>query len=271
MAILYYSRMRALTQLLPLLKAASSPLLTPKTPSPTSQSPLYHATVISVFAAGMESPSAFHPSNLSLDNPASQYSYNTARSHMAYMHTLFFEHLAVNINSLPGPTSSPAELVSSSSSSSYSVGSRLTLAHVFPGLVNGPAFSQPELPTWFRAIWKWFVEPVAGWAIFTKAEVCGMRLLSLADGEVYPPVSASSLSPSSTPAAVANGYSKAVQSTAKGGNGGTYALGSRMDDVFDERKYKGMDHEKTREAVWKHTMGVFEMIATTEAYNGSAE
>lgn len=271
MAMLYYSRMRALTQLLPLLKAASSPLLTPKTPPPTSQSPRPHATVISVFAAGMESESAFHPSNLSLDSPVSQYSYNTARSHMAYMHTLFFEHLAANIDSLPTSTSSTGELVTPSSSSSTSVGARLTLAHVFPGLVNGPAFSQPELPSWFRTMWKWFVEPVAGWAIFTKPEVCGMRLLSLADGEVYPPVSASSPSSSSTPAATAKGFGKAIRSTAGEEISGTYVLGSRMDDIFDKSKYKGMDREKMRDAVWKHTMGAFEMIATRGVYNGSAE
>ncbi|PYH45502.1 uncharacterized protein BP01DRAFT_42312 [Aspergillus saccharolyticus JOP 1030-1] len=74
MSLLYYSRMRALTNLLPLLL----------------QSPL-PATAVSVYAAGYEGK--LYPEDLSLRNPK-LYSYNQARSHMIYMHTWFMDRLA---------------------------------------------------------------------------------------------------------------------------------------------------------------------------------
>ncbi|EXJ89665.1 hypothetical protein A1O3_02732 [Capronia epimyces CBS 606.96] len=74
MALMYYSRMRAIINLLPLLLRSTLP-----------------ATVVSVYAAGAEAK--LFPEDLSLRNP-SHYSYSQARSHMVYMHTLFMETLA---------------------------------------------------------------------------------------------------------------------------------------------------------------------------------
>jgi hypothetical protein len=71
---MYYSRMRAITKLLPLLLKSSLP-----------------ARVVSVYAAGMEAK--LYPEDLSLRDPK-RYSYSQARSHMVYMHTLFMEALA---------------------------------------------------------------------------------------------------------------------------------------------------------------------------------
>lgn len=76
MVLLYYSRMRLATQLLPLLRASTLP-----------------AHVISVYAAGMESLGSFFPHDLSLDK-ASNYSFANARSHSVYMTTFLFEQLA---------------------------------------------------------------------------------------------------------------------------------------------------------------------------------
>jgi hypothetical protein len=74
MSLMYYSRMRAITKLLPLLLKSKLP-----------------ATVVSVYAAGMEGK--LYPDDLSLRDQK-HYSYLQARSHMNYMHTLFMETLA---------------------------------------------------------------------------------------------------------------------------------------------------------------------------------
>lgn len=76
MALLYYSRMRLTTRLLPLLRASTSP-----------------AHVVSVYAAGAESLGSFFHEDLGLDK-SSNYSFANARSHSVYMTTLFFEQLA---------------------------------------------------------------------------------------------------------------------------------------------------------------------------------
>lgn len=74
MSLLYYSRMRFITQLLPLLLAAPVP-----------------AHVISIYAAGMESK--LFPSDLSLREPG-HYTFANCRSHAVYMKTLFMEAMA---------------------------------------------------------------------------------------------------------------------------------------------------------------------------------
>ncbi|RAK83482.1 hypothetical protein BO79DRAFT_260146 [Aspergillus costaricaensis CBS 115574] len=74
MSLMYYSRMRAITKLLPLLLKSTLP-----------------ATVVSVFAAGYEQK--LFPDDLSLRD-LNNYNYSTARSHMIYMHVCFMETLA---------------------------------------------------------------------------------------------------------------------------------------------------------------------------------
>lgn len=74
MSLLYYSRMRLITQLLPLLLASPLP-----------------AHAISVYAAGMEAK--YFPTDLSLRDP-NHYSFMNCRSHAVYMKTSFMETLA---------------------------------------------------------------------------------------------------------------------------------------------------------------------------------
>jgi NAD(P)-dependent dehydrogenase (short-subunit alcohol dehydrogenase family) len=101
MALMYYSRMRIITKLLPLLLKSTLP-----------------PTVVSVYAAGTEAK--LYPEDLSLRD-LKRYSYTQARSHMVYMHTLFMETLAeqhrgklvfVHIfpGLVPGPTFQSPEL-----------------------------------------------------------------------------------------------------------------------------------------------------------------
>lgn len=74
MSLLYYSRMRFIIRLLPLLLASPLP-----------------AHVISVYAAGKEGK--LFPEDLSLRDPK-HYSFSTTRSHVVYMTTFFMEALA---------------------------------------------------------------------------------------------------------------------------------------------------------------------------------
>ncbi|KAK3110619.1 hypothetical protein LTR53_014891 [Teratosphaeriaceae sp. CCFEE 6253] len=113
MALLFYSRMRFTLNLMPLLLNASSP-----------------AHVISVFGAGMEKGAALYREDLSLArDPARHYSVLNVRVHVAHMTTMYFEHLA------------------------QQHAGKLSLVHVFPGLVVTPAFSDSNLPWWFKGLW----------------------------------------------------------------------------------------------------------------------
>ena len=76
MSLLYYSRMRFILQLLPLLLASTIPT---------------GAHVISVFGPGTDKK--IFPDDLSLRGPK-HYTLETNRSHAAYMKTFFFEQLA---------------------------------------------------------------------------------------------------------------------------------------------------------------------------------
>jgi hypothetical protein len=84
MSLLYYSRMRFITNLLPSL--LSSTLST-------------GARIISVYAGGMEAQGSLFPDDLSLDT---HYSFANCRTHSVAMKTMFFEDLA---NKHPGKLS----------------------------------------------------------------------------------------------------------------------------------------------------------------------
>jgi hypothetical protein len=113
MSLLYYSRIRFINNLLPLLTAAPEP-----------------AHVISVYAAGMESSGKFYPDDLSLTRDSkAHYTFANCRSHCIHMKTMYFEHLAQKHEG------------------------KLSFVHVYPGLVIGPNFWHESLPTWFKIIW----------------------------------------------------------------------------------------------------------------------
>ena len=76
MALLYYSRMRFATLLLPLLRASTLP-----------------AHVVSVYAAGMEGRGKLFTDDLPLEK-AGHYTFQNCGAHVGYMKTLFFEQLA---------------------------------------------------------------------------------------------------------------------------------------------------------------------------------
>jgi hypothetical protein len=214
MSLMYYSRMRIITTLLPLLLKSTLP-----------------PTVVSVFAAGAENH--LFPDDLSLRKV--KFKYDHARSHMCYMHCLFFEALAAQH---PG---------------------KLSLIHIFPGLVIGPNFQSTELPLWFRLLFNGVVLPLFGWLITLKPAHCGQRMVSLAGGR-YPP------SPSASDASVtqAKGASSPAQQYITGTDGkpgsGVYSLNWNDESNYPVKKYATVDKDAMRKKVWDHTMRAFEVI-----------
>lgn len=205
MALMYYSRMRAIVKLLPLLLKSTLP-----------------ARVVSVYAAGAEAK--LISEDLSLREP-SHYSYSQARSHMVYMHTFFMEALEEQHRG------------------------KLSLIHVFPGLVLGPGFQNPELPTWFRIVWKWIYVPLFGRLTTVPPKECGARMLFLA-------------SPRYAPRGIERPGSKADVAIATDGRpgSGVYSVYKNGESNRIAKSYENIDKDDMRRKVWDHTMKAFELI-----------
>jgi hypothetical protein len=205
MSLMYYSRMRMIVKLLPLLLKSSLP-----------------AKVVSVYAAGMEAK--LFPEDLSLRDPK-HYSYAQARSHMVYMHTLFLETLA---EQNPG---------------------KLSLVHIFPGLVLGPGFQNPELPAWFRTLFHWVLIPLFGRLLTVKPEDCGDRMLSLTSSH-YPPRPSDNF--------------KSQEGVAIGTDGkpgsGAYSLSYNGENNLNAKAYEKFNKNEMRKTVWEHTMRAFQVV-----------
>lgn len=213
MALMYYSRMRITTKLLPLLLKSSLP-----------------ATVVSVYAAGTEGE--LFPEDLSVRD-LSRYSYAQARSHMAYMHTLFLESLADQHRG------------------------KLSLIHIFPGLVLGPGFQSPELPLWFRRVWRWIFVPFFGWWLTVKPTVCGDRMLSLASSR-YPPRPVDDSGPAQAGDVI-------LGTDGKPGSG-AYSLTYTVESNYNAKAYEKFDKDEMRKKVWDHTLRAFEVIESGKVF-----
>jgi len=211
MSLMYYSRMKIILKLLPLLLNSTVP-----------------ATVVSVYAGGMEEK--IFPEDLSLRDPKN-FSYAQARSQMVYMHTLFMESLA-----------------------EQNAG-KLALIHIFPGLVSGPGFKNPELPIWFRIVWNRIFMPLFGRLLTVQPEESGQRMLSLASPR-YPPRSIGRIK--------ANGE-VSVGTDSKAGSG-AYALTWNGDNNYKQKRYEKMNKDELREKVWNHTMKVFNVIGSGNVF-----
>jgi hypothetical protein len=180
------------------------------------------AKVVSVYAAGIEQK--IFPEDLSLRD-LTHYSYSQARSHMVYMHTLFMESLAEKNRG------------------------KLVLIHIFPGLVLGPGFQNPELPTWFRIVWRWIFVPVFGRLVTVPAKESGDRMLSLASPR-YPP----------RPIDKFKTQEGAVIGTDGKLGSGVYSLTWNGENNLKLKSYEKMNKDEMREKVWDHTMKAFEVI-----------
>jgi hypothetical protein len=203
--------MKAILNMLPLLVQSTIP-----------------ATVVSVYASGLEAK--LYQDDLSLRN-LEHYSYSQARSHMVYLHAVFFEKLA---EQNPG---------------------KLRLVHIFPGLVQGPSFDGPDNPAWFRFIWKWIVVPVFGRWILVPAEESGQRMLSLAS-PLYPPGGADKSS---------NQADAMVGMDGKPGSG-AYGLTWNGENNTKPTRYAKMDKSEFSKQVWEHTNKAFEVIKAGQVF-----
>lgn len=209
MSLMYYSRMRALSRLMPLLVKSNFPPI-----------------VVSVYAAAMEGK--LYPDDLSLRD-LSHYSYSQARSHMCYMHTLFMESLAAQH---PG---------------------KVRMMHIFPGLVLGPQFFNPELPKWFRIVWGWAFVPIVG-PFTVKPWNSADRMLFLA-GERYPPGATQG-------AAVAD----TVVGTGEKPGSGVYSLNWDCEGNYKAKEYKKFNKDEMRKRVYDHMMDAFATIEKGEVF-----
>ncbi|OKL61761.1 hypothetical protein UA08_02353 [Talaromyces atroroseus] len=206
MALMYYSRMRAIVKLLPLLLNSTLP-----------------AHVVSVYAAGYEAK--LYPEDLSLRD-LKRYSYSQARSHMIYMHVLFMEYLA---EKYPG---------------------KLSLAHIFPGLVIGPGYYDPGHPMWFKIMFR-VMNTLFGRFLTVPPSESGDRMVSLASPR-YPPRS-------SSPSKTYKEGTVAVGTDGKPGSG-VYSLGWRGDNNIKAQAYENFNKDEMRKRIWDHTTKAFEVI-----------
>lgn len=147
MAMMYYSRMRAIQQLKPLLLKSELP-----------------AAVVSVFAAGFEAK--LFRDDLSLRDPQ-HYSYLQARSHLCHMHSAYLAKLA--------------------ETHSDDTTGKLRLVHIFPGLVLTSAFDNPAYPAWFRFLFNRILVPLfLRPFVAVDSDESAARMLSLASPVLYP-------------------------------------------------------------------------------------
>lgn len=231
--------MRIILNLIPLLL---------KSTIPTSP------TIVSVYAAGSESK--LYTDDLSLRN-LKIYNYSLARSHMCFMHSLFFEALA---QKYPG---------------------KFTMVHIFPGIVVGPGYYSPELPAWFRILFHGFLKPVFGRWITVKPSESGERMISLA---AYPSGSAaggddgdSNPSPAASSKTHADADAEALKigDAVTGTNGipgsGVYSLTWSGESKYPTAKYEaafeGTTKDEVRQKVWEHVNRAFEVIEKGEVFN----
>jgi len=206
MSLLYYSRIRFTTDLLPLLQADN------KT-----------ANVISVYGAGLESK--LFRDDLSLRY---HYSFANARSHIVHMTTMAFERL-----SRENPN--------------------LILVHAYPGLVVTPAYSDPSLPLWFRAVWG-FAGPLVRAVLSISPEEAAKRMLFLASARFAP-----------LNTGRANHSGVAVGTNGSVGSG-CYAVGEDSDTAKLTKGYNGSRHDGFEKVVWDHTQAAFACISSGEQF-----
>jgi hypothetical protein len=212
MSLLYYSRMRFISRLLPLLLA--SELHT-------------GAHVISIYAGGLENKGKLFPDDLSLDE-ADHYGFANCRTHCIAMKTMYFEHLA---NSYPG---------------------KLSLVHLYPGLVVHAGFDDPNFPLWFRIIWR-LVRPLAKLFSISPRDI-GQRVLYLGTAR-FP---AKGVKPQDN--------IRVVDATDGIKGGGAYSVNQASETCNTAKFYSGLRRQGFQASVVQHTKDVFDSIGTHGKY-----
>ena len=232
MSLLYYSRMRLVTQLLPLLLASPLP-----------------ARAVSVYGAGKEGK--LFPADLSLRDPR-HYGFANVRSHVVHMTTLFLEALARRH------------------------AGRLSLVHVYPGLVVTEAFDNPSLPTLFKVVWRLAAPVVRPFSV--PPTECGERILFLASGR-FPARQATEdgTAAAATTNGGGGGGATAAGADTRGGiatgsdgtrGGGAYAVNWDGETISTDKAYKKVREANLAGQVWDHTMRAFAEIEAGTVFTG---
>jgi len=183
--------------------------------------------VVSVLAPGNERK--LFPEDLSLRDPK-KWSVLNSSSHVSYMTTLFLEELAKRH------------------------AGKLSLSHVYPGLVMTDLLHHSEFPSWFRVVWNWLIAPWAKFLAVPKMET-GERLMFYTSPR-FP----------ARPGAGEQEHSKSVGdvpvATSTDGvlGGGCYAVNWKGDTYATKKAYTQLRKDGLTERVWKHTMDVFKTI-----------
>jgi hypothetical protein len=133
---------------------------------------------------------------------------------------------------------------------------KLSLTHIYPGLVDGPGFYNPEMPSWFRFLWR-ILKPLAS-LYMTSSDDCGDVMVYLATSR-YPAKGSGALE--------IYGGLEAAKSTLGELGGGSYAVGQRGDVGAKGKSYEKVRQEGTSKQVWDHTM---ETLTKIEKENAKA-
>ena len=131
---------------------------------------------------------------------------------------------------------------------------KLSLMHIYPGLVDGPGFYTPDMPAWFRILWR-ILKPLVS-RYMTSSDDCGDVMVYLATSR-YPAKG------SQTPEIY--GGVEVAKSTLGELGGGSYALRQRGDVKAKGKSYENVRQEGTRKQVWDHTMEILTKIEKENA------
>lgn len=187
--------------------------------------------VISIYAGGFENGTKPGEAPIGLP-PPENYGVGGVRKHACFMKTFVFEELAAKY------------------------AGKLSLTHIYPGLVDGPGFYNPEMPFYFRVLWR-IMKPLFAWYM-TSPDDCGDVMVYLATSR-YPPKGG--------PTPEIYGGVEVAKSTLGELGGGTYSVGQRGDvdakgKIFEKVRTEGMSKQ-----VWDHTMETLTSIERENAKN----
>lgn len=211
MSLLYYSRMRFIDRLVPLLLLSGIP---------------FGARVISIYAAGAERKGQLYRADLSLNQPK-HYSFANCRTNVTAMKTMNFESLADQYHG------------------------KLSLTHVFPGLVVHSGFENPKFSIWFKVAWT-LIKPFSGFFSVSHEEI-GQRILYFCTPR-FPAKGVDALhDPKKDDVQIA------VATTGVQG-GGAYSATYTGETNDTQRYYEFLRADKFRDTVLQHTKEVFSAI-----------
>ena len=188
---------------------------------------------ISVYAGGFEDGTKPGESPIGLPPPES-WGITSVRKHTGFMKNFVFEELA------------------------QKHAGKLSLTHIYPGLVDGPGFYNQDNPTWFKFVWP-IVKFLAS-LYMTSPENCGDVMVYLATAQF--PAKESRSERTKLPEGL-----QVAKSTLGESCGGCYATGQRADVASQPIMYRNVRKPETSKLVWDHT---FEVLNRVEKENAKS-